>query len=144
MVAWAESGLCEVWPDPVGLSGDIPEEPRDYLNQAMETLNSPRASIVMSAGAVDSMLKARGLEKGSLYTRIGEAVAQNLLTQDMADWAHDIRLDANDQRHADKKAVAPTIEDAKRCLDFAKALADILFVLPVRVVRGITEAKSPV
>jgi Domain of unknown function (DUF4145) len=87
---------------------------------------SPRASVVMSAGAVDAMLKARGLTEGSLYTRIGEAVTSTLLTKEMAEWAHDVRLDANDQRHADVKAIPPTTEDAKRCLEFAKALADIL------------------
>ncbi|CAN7160569.1 DUF4145 domain-containing protein [Paraburkholderia hospita] len=140
MAAWNESGVCEIWPDSTGFSEDIPEEPRDFLVQAAETLNSPRASVVTSAGAVDAMLKARALESGTLYKRIDEAVEKGLLTPDMAEWAHDVRLDANDQRHADLKAIPPTIEDAKRCLEFAKALADIMFVLPARVTRGKTRA----
>jgi hypothetical protein len=122
------------------LSADIPEEPLDYLKPAAETLSSARASVIMSAGAVDAMLKARGLTEGSLYKRIDEAVTSTLLTKEMAEWAHDVRLDANDQRHADVKAIPPTTEDAKRCLEFAKALADILFVLPARVTRGKTNA----
>jgi hypothetical protein len=53
----------------------------------------------------------------------------------MADWAHDIRLDSNDERHADLDASQATGDDAKRCLEFAEALADLLFVLPARVKR---------
>ncbi|QIE22595.1 DUF4145 domain-containing protein [Caballeronia sp. SBC2] len=141
MVAWeGNTSFCEIWPDANGFSGDIPEEPLVYLKQAAETLSSPRASVVMSAGAVDALLKARGLTDGSLYARIGEAVKSTLLTKEMGEWAHDVRLDANDQRHADVKAIPPTTEDAKRCLEFAKALADILFVLPARVSRGKTNA----
>jgi Domain of unknown function (DUF4145) len=143
MVAWeGNTNFCDIWPDPNGFSGDIPEEPLDYLKQAAETLSSPRASVVMSAGAIDAMLKAKGLVEGKLYPRIKQAVEQHLLTADMGEWAHDVRLDANDQRHADVKAIAPTKEDAKRCLEFAKALADILFVLPARVTRGKANAHT--
>lgn len=34
----------------------------------------------------------------------------------------------------------PSPEDARRCLNFAVTLADILFVLPGRVTRGIEES----
>jgi hypothetical protein len=61
----------------------------------------------------------------------------------MARWAHNVRLDANDERHADENAPFPEIEDAQRCLDFAMALAEILFMLPARVTRGIQAAGSP-
>ncbi|MFM0095641.1 DUF4145 domain-containing protein [Paraburkholderia nemoris] len=135
-----DSGFWEAWPDANAFSPDIPAEPLDYLVQAAGSLNQPRASVMTSAGAVDSMLKAKGLVDGNLYARIKQAVEQHLLTPDMAEWAHDVRLDANDQRHADVAAVPPDFEDAKRCLEFAKALADILFVLPARVTRGKTSA----
>lgn len=145
MVAWqANTQYCEIWPESNGLSDDIPAEPLDYLRQAAETLNSPRASVVTSAGAVDAMLKARGLTDGTLYKRIDEAAATGILTADMAEWAHDVRLDANEQRHADLKAIPPTLEDAKRCLEFAKALSDILFVLPARVTRGKSVAQQTI
>lgn len=92
---------------------------------------------MMSASAVDSMLKGRGLREGVLYNRIDLARDQHLITADMATWAHDIRLDANDQRHADEEMPLPTQEDAKRCLDFAMALAEVLYVLPAKVQRGL-------
>jgi hypothetical protein len=59
-----------------------------------------------------------------------------LLTKDMAEWAHEIRLDANDERHADVASIGATADDAARCLEFTDALADLLFVLPPRVRRG--------
>jgi hypothetical protein len=51
-------------------------------------------------------------------------------------WAHEIRLDANDQRHADEAQPLPDEAQAKKCLDFALALAEFLFVLPSKVQRG--------
>ncbi len=123
-------------PQPREIDDQIPERPRTYLQQAMDTIHSPAASVMVSASAIDSMLKTKGLVKGSLYTRIDEAATQHLITREMAAWAHDIRLDANDERHADTEAVTSTSDDAHRCLAFAIALAEYLFVLPARVERG--------
>jgi hypothetical protein len=123
------------------ISPDIPPRAASYLNQARETLSSPSASVMMSASAVDAMLIERGYKTGRLYSRIEKAQAEHLLTEHMADWAHDIRLDANDERHADDNAET-TAADAKRCLDFAETIAELLFVLPARVKRGRT-AKLP-
>ena len=83
------------------------------------------------------MLKEKGLTEGNLYNRVDKAASTHLITEDMAKWAHQVRLDANDQRHADSTAPFPSQDDAKRCLDFALALAEVLFVLPSRVTRGI-------
>lgn len=99
-------------------------------------------SIMLAASAVDAMLKAKGLKEGHLYARIDNAAENHLITKDVARWAHQVRLDANEQRHVDEEAPLPTLEDAKRCLDFALALADILFVLPASVTRGIEDAKA--
>jgi hypothetical protein len=125
------------------ISSDIPQAAARYLTQARETLASPAASVLMSAAAVDAMLKERGYRDGNLYSRIEKAETDGVLTRDMAAWAHDIRLDANDERHADHDASAKTGEDAARCLEFADALADLLFVLPARVRRGREPPAAP-
>lgn len=122
----------------------IPDKPRNLLSQAKNSLAAPAGSVMLSASAIDAMLKERGLVEGSLYKRIGEAVASHLITPDMAEWAHFVRLDANDQRHADVDATLPTIDDAKKCLDFALALAEVLFVLPARVREGMRAAEGAV
>ena len=95
---------------------------------------------MVSASAVDAMLKKKKLKDGTLFERIDQAAKDNLITPDMAQWAHQVRLDANDQRHADEDAPLPEMEDAQRCLDFALALAEVLFVLPARVTQGLEES----
>jgi hypothetical protein len=91
---------------------------------------------MLAASAVDAMLKAKGLTDGVLYTRIEKAAADHLITQEMSAWAHEVRLDANDQRHADENAPLPTEDDARRAIAFASALGEFLFVLPAKVSRG--------
>ena len=96
---------------------------------------------MLSASAVDAMLKEKGLKDGRLYERIHDAVTQRLISEDMAQWAHQVGLDPNDPRYVDEGATMPGIEDAQRCFSFALTLADLLFVLPGRVTRGIAESE---
>jgi hypothetical protein len=99
---------------------------------------------MLAASAVDAMLKAKDLKSGSLYDRINKAAERHLITDEMARWAHDVRLDANDERHADENAELPTLEDAKRAIEFSLALAQFMFVLPERVRRGIQTTKPQI
>jgi hypothetical protein len=115
----------------------IPERAREYLNQAVNSLSSPAGAVMLAASAVDAMLKAKNLRDGSLYARIDRAAAEHLITSDMAKWAHAVRLDANDQRHADDSSPLPTVADAKRAVDFALALGQFMFILPAKVQVGI-------
>ena len=91
---------------------------------------------MLTGSSVDAMLKDKGLKEGSLYARIDAAAAAHLITQEMAAWAHDIRLDANDQRHADEGVPFPDGANAAKAIEFAMALAQFLYVLPARVERG--------
>ncbi len=116
---------------------EIPDRPRSYLKQASESMHAPAGAVMLAASAVDSMLKTKGYTQGTLYTRIDKAAEDHVITSDMAAWAHAVRLDANDQRHADEASELPAIQDAQRVLSFAGTLAQILFVLPSRVSRGL-------
>lgn len=97
---------------------------------------------MLCASAVDAMLKVQGYIEESLYVRIDKAASDHLITDEMAKWAHEIRLDANAQRHADEGATLPNDKDAKLAFDFAVAFAEYLFVLPSKVSRGITDSES--
>jgi hypothetical protein len=119
----------------------IPARPRAYLRQARDLLTQPTGSVILSASAVDAMLEEKGLKEGRLYERIHDAAAQHLISDDMAQWAHQVGLDPNDPRYADMRTSSPSIEDARQCLGFALTLADTLFVLPSRVSRGIEESE---
>jgi hypothetical protein len=126
---------------PPGSDEAIPESARKYLGQAHASRNrAPAGAVILAASAVDAMLKKKGYTDGSLYARIDKAATDHLITDGMAKWAHQVRLPANDQRHADEEADFPTAEDAQRSIDFAVALAEFIYVLPARVNRGIKQA----
>jgi hypothetical protein len=125
--------IMEIFPDIWHVSEVVPERVGNYLDQAHKTLSAPDASVLMSASSIDAMLKEHNLNEGSLYSRIDEAVTQGLITQKMADWAHRVRLDANNPRHADLTTPHMTAEDAKRAFDFANALTEYLYLLPSKM-----------
>ncbi|WP_404991334.1 DUF4145 domain-containing protein [Cupriavidus pauculus] len=90
------------------------------------------------------MLAEKGFPGGkgtNLAGRINDAAAKHVITADMKEWADEVRLDANAERHADTTSPEPTKEDAERALRFAEALAELLFELPARVKRG--RGKNP-
>lgn len=120
----------------------IPSKPREYLDQAIACLHSPAGAVMLAASAVDSMLKEKGYKDGSLYKRIDLAAGDHMITEEMAKWAHKIRLDANDQRHADDSAPLPTEPDAQMTVEFALALGEFLFVLPERIRNGLNPPSS--
>ena len=132
--------ITEYYPSADEIDPSVPGTAGEYLNQAIQTIHAPAGSVMLSASAVDAMLKEKGYCDGSLYKRINKASENHLITGEMARWAHEIRLDANDQRHADTNATLPTEEDARKCVAFATALAQFLFVLPSRVQRGLADA----
>lgn len=127
---------------PSGLEVDdaLPERAKEYLEQSINSMNAPAGAVMLAASSVDAMLKEKGLADGSLYTRIKKAAENHLITDEMAEWAHDVRLDANDQRHSDMSAPLPNPDDARRVIDFVQALGLFLFVMPSRVRKGIQDA----
>jgi hypothetical protein len=139
--AWADDLgqiIREIFPTIESISEDIPSRAREYLVQAKNSISQPSGSVMLSASAVDAMLKEKGFLKGKLFDRINEAIEANVLTAEMGKWAHEVRLDANDERHSDLESTLPTIEEAERTLEFAMALSELLFVLPSRIQRGLT------
>ena len=124
------------------IDDNIPGRARALIQEAHDTIHSPNASIMVSASALDIMLHEIGRPKseGSLNRRIEIAAEQQQITEAMAQWAHQVRLEANDSRHPDGDGdrVAST-DDAEQSLEFVISLAEILFVLPARVQRGIDQ-----
>ena len=137
----ARAQIGSIYPSIPIISDSIPEKPRELLQQAQNSLHAPAGAIMLCASAVDAMLKLKGYKIGTLNERIDKAAEDHLITDEMSKWAHQVRLDANDQRHADEKAPMPTRKDAAVVVDFAKAFAEYLFVLPSMVTRGISESK---
>lgn len=134
--------VSEIYPAVVSVNPILPGKVGNYLQQAIESVHSPAGSVILCASAVDAMLKAKNLIEGSLYNRINKAVDDGILTKEMATWAHQIRLDANDERHADYEAIDATTKDALLSIEFAKTLAEFLFILPSKVTQGLENSKK--
>jgi hypothetical protein len=134
--------VSEMYPSASATDDALPPTAKSYLEQAINSLHAPAGAVMLAASSVDAMLKAKQYKEGTLYARINKAAEDHLITQGMAQWAHDVRLDANDQRHANEDAALPDAADARKCVDFATALGQFLFVLPARVERGLAEAQS--
>jgi Domain of unknown function (DUF4145) len=128
--------VARMWPSSASAAEELPERARQFLNQALASVHAPAGAVMLTASAIDAMLKDKGLKQGSLSARIDQAAANHLITAEMAAWAHETRLDANDQRHADESATLPSRADAEKVIAFAQALAQFLYVLPARVERG--------
>lgn len=143
--AWSNQQNQEIqqmFPSAISLDESIPARAKVYLDQAIDSLHAPAGAIMLAASSIDSMLKEKGYREGSLYSRIDKAVKDHLITKEMAQWAHEVRLDANDQRHADDEADLPNEKDAQKTIDFVVALAQFLYVMPSRIQRGIEAAKT--
>jgi len=145
VTAWSHKNntyIEEMYPKPLEVEEAIPVRAKEYLEQAINSISAPAGAVMLAASSVDAMLKDKGLTEGSLYARINQAVENHLITEEMSRWAHEVRLEANDQRHSDNNSTLPTSEDAKKLIDFVQALGAFLFVLPARVERGISNAQS--
>ncbi len=136
----ANANVEKIFPSLRSVDEAVPARARNYLQQAHETLHAPDAAAVMAASAVDAMLKEKGYTEGTLYTRIDKAVENHLLTEDMGRWAHSVRLEANRPRHADEEDPHVTDDEAKQAVEFTRALAEFLFVIPARVQKGLEKA----
>lgn len=134
--------IVAVYPVGRNVAPELPEVARRFLTQAIETLHAPDAAALMAGSAVDNMLKELGFNDGSLYHRIDRAKSDGILTEGMAQWAHNVRLGANRPRHADSERPHVSPEEARQSVDFAEALGQFLFVLTAKVDRGIKEAEK--
>ncbi len=103
----SRGNVSQFYPTATIINEDIPSRPKEFLSQAIESMNAPAGAVMLTASAVDAMLKEKEYKEGGLYSRIDQAAADHLITSEMAAWAHEIRLDANDQRHADDSIPLP-------------------------------------
>ena len=145
VIAWAyviDGEIRGTIPDTEKIDSNLPSKVKAYLQQAIDSTFAPSGSVMLCASSVDAMLKEKGYLTGSLYSRINKASEDGLLTKEMATWAHQVRLEANDQRHSDEEAQLPTVDDAKKAIEFTKTLSEFLFVLPAKVARGILSTTS--
>jgi hypothetical protein len=134
--------IIRSFPEAEQAASELPPRALKFYQQALESRHAPDGALMLAASAIDAMLKDKGYSDGSLFARIGKARDEGLLTAEMEAWAHEIRLSANEPRHADEKFDGATSEDAEQIIAFAKALGEYLYVLPARVQRWQEKAEA--
>lgn len=113
-----------------------PEPLANYFKQAVDALQSGSAdaSGAMSRKVVDvSTQKLLGEDAKKFTTiqkRIDELAARNLLTPDLKEWAHVVRLEGNDASH-DEDPYTP--EEADELLSFVDLYLTYVYAMPGRL-----------
>lgn len=134
--------MKSIFPSPETVDVELPIRVQTYLTQALDSISSPDGAAMLAGAAVDAMLKEKGFKEGSVYSRIQEAMDEGILTKEMAEWAHDVRLGSNRPRHSDDTEPHVSAHDGKQAVEFAKMLGHFLFVLPARVKQKATLTKE--
>jgi Domain of unknown function (DUF4145) len=137
---WVE----QLYPQGQYVPDELPAVAKRYLTQAISSIHAPDGAVMLLGSTVDAILKDKGYSKGSVYSRIDEAKAAHLLTEDMAEWAHSVRLGSNRPRHSDADDAHVTNEEAAQALEYVQTLSQLLYVLPKRIEMGKAAALASV
>ena len=104
-----------------------PEKTSNYFSQGMDNVKSNfDAAGAMFRKALEFGFKEKfpGIQ-GNLSERIEQAAKQGLLTKELAEWSHQIRLIGNEAVHG-----GVTKEDIEQLKDFSRLVFFYLFSLP--------------
>lgn len=119
----------------------LPDNVKRFFEQGTGNMGANwDAAGSMFRKALDVSLKEKFPQiHGSLFERIKNAASQNLLTQDLADWADQIRLEGNAAVHEDEPF---SKQQAKDIASFTDLVLRYMFTLPqmLKDARDSTEA----
>lgn len=121
---------------PTSTPAHVPPPLNRYYEQAANSLHSDHddASGAMSRKVVDvstqQMLGVESKEYRTIAQRIDALAAKNLLTPDLKDWAHEVRLGGNDAAHDEDPF---SHEEAEELLSFVELYLTYVYALPGRL-----------
>jgi hypothetical protein len=116
----------EHWPDNI----------TRYWVQAHDTAKSENwdAAALMARSALQVAVRSHGAKGGSLNKEIDDLASRGVLPSHMKDWAHELRLLANESAHPDtSEAVTPNKADVSDVLRFLDFLLVYLYNLPHQI-----------
>lgn len=114
----------------------VPDRVAKFFVEAKENLMRGKfeTSVGLSRKVIDLATHHLGVSAdisvNNLSSRINRLKEKNMLTADMADWAHIVRLDGNESVHTDEEF---TEQEAKEILDFTETFLLYSFTLPSMV-----------
>lgn len=117
-------------------SPNWPEGMTRFWVQAHNSLSNENwdAANLMAQSALQFVVREQGAKKGNLKEQIDDLGKKGTLHPMMQDWAHEVRLLANESAHPDAVAPLPvTPEDARDILNFLDLLMFHLYDLPEQI-----------
>ena len=137
-----DSPRINISPSPPEPPDHLPDNIRSFFQQGMDNLSGNfDAAGAMFRKTLDVALKDKFSDiKGTFNQRIDEAAKQQGLTPDLADWAHQIRLDGNEASHGEEPF---SQEDAQRLSSFTELVLRYLYTLPGMLERAKARRESP-
>jgi Domain of unknown function (DUF4145) len=126
------------------LSGQIPRgsaEPMEGLPEAVASVRDEawscfyggdlRAAVVMGRAAVQRAVRTLGGKGRDLFTEIDSLYDQHKVTEELRDWAHEVRVAAREAAHPDELGDV-TPEEANESLEWMDAFLLFAIALPER------------
>lgn len=126
----------EVYPTPLPEPPDkriAPDIHKDF-EEALKCfgISAFRAAGVMARRALQCCCLDKEAKKGNLQDQIDWLFGQGIITKNLKDWAHEVRLVGNDAAHPQKPGQDKPItqDDAKTILDLLRQFTNVLYVAP--------------
>lgn len=117
-------------PQPSPTDNRVPEHIRLDLDEAKKcfSIGAYRGCAVLARRSIQSTCMDKGSVKGNLRDQIDELQTKGIITNDLKEWAHEIRYVGNDAAHPNKETVVK--EDAEAILHLCEQFMQVVFVAP--------------
>ncbi|WP_312169468.1 DUF4145 domain-containing protein [Microbacterium sp.] len=135
-VSEGEAMLISSWSPPPMRPVDtafIPDGVAGFFREAQDafSISAYRAVLLLVRSVIEATAKDRGIESGSLVSKINQLDEQGHIRRGTKDMAHALRILGNDMAHGDIDDV-PTQEDADDALVIARFVLDDVYVADAR------------
>jgi len=111
----------------------LPEAIADVRDEAWSSFygGDRRAAVVMGRAAVQRATRTLGGEGRDLFHEIDSLREQGKVTEELKEWAHEVRLGAREAAHPEELGEVSQ-EEAKQSLDWMDAFLEFAIALPER------------
>ena len=136
----AVSGIVEVYPGalPKSIGEGVPDFLREDLKEAYQcfAVGAYRATSVMARRALQSCCIDKGAKDSkNLQEQVDNLFEMHIITKDLKELAHTVRLIGNDSAHPPKDLTndeSISEEDANEILELLDGFVEVLYVVPYR------------
>ena len=106
-------------------------------------IGANKASVVMCRRAIQSSVIEKDANKGRLVDQIDELYDSQIITKDIKDWAHEIRVTGNIGAHPDEDGLQNvTKEDAEELIKFMEEYLNYVYIMPAKVAKKRAKKKA--